>query len=741
MKNFNSLMLVSLFFCCQTFAQQIITEHKQLSGNSKVTHHHQKIVSEAEAISFDENTQVYMKAAPASVNQNSTDEVNAVTVQIHLSYPAGQYAPITVTMYDEGDNYFTSSGGSTTFTDVPPGVYDIVTLSQERVTYKNSYVIKEQVSITEDSVITIDLTEADNLMTIKFLDRDGNDLKPGIIDNGTGEVIGGTANVYATTYLYFEPKDWTPFINYYLWENSNGNVNEFWNFYVSDLSERYSFIHTNVGAGYDGEGYVSKYDIITNINASRTLQNIPSEWVTHENKFQPSVVGAEQGGFYHILSNWDIFKGRGLSGWSSIVFKDEVSHDKPFKINLNNADDDNPVDMLAFGNLEDYYGVFTEFMGEESFPIGGNALMLDENRNVVLGARGAFSGFYNSGYDYDVDMEGNLMLLPFHPKFSYTAQENPDIVFGSSTPFAITNYDGYFATISHLGNSGELRDSDIFGLHVQANRDGSTVFEGTYADFYFLEPFDFGKLEFTFTNENTSIEGHAGKTVTRLSVDADNTADNIPPSLQMLQFRNSDGKVTQKFGPEEHGVVMIAAGDYEYNPEYRSLHYKAGNVVELFYRQNGETDWNQLELTNYPEHFVEVGYGDYYEASLEGISATGNDVWYDVRIVSTDPAGNIQEQEISYAFKLNNTMNVSESDMPDFAIYPNPFSNELHISPRNLKGSFTFMVTDLSGRIIHSQEKRSNTDFVWNGASLPKGIYVLYIQSDSGIITKKIIKK
>ena len=77
----------------------------------------------------------------------------------------------------------------------------------------------------------------------------------------------------------------------------------------------------------------------------------------------------------------------------------------------------------------------------------------------------------------------------------------------------------------------------------------------------------------------------------------------------------------------------------------------------------------------------------------------------------------------------------------DISVYPNPFSDNLYIQlPENFKGNFTFRVTDLTGKTIYAQSQNDKS-FVWNGSSLPKGVYVLSIENNGKTITKKVVKK
>lgn len=99
-----------------------------------------------------------------------------------------------------------------------------------------------------------------------------------------------------------------------------------------------------------------------------------------------------------------------------------------------------------------------------------------------------------------------------------------------------------------------------------------------------------------------------------------------------------------------------------------------------------------------------------------------------------------EEGEAVYEF-ICSEMGVSEVNNSSLTIYPNPFTSVVNIQlPENIKGNFTFKVTDLSGKTIYSKEQ-SNKSFSWNGSSLPKGIYILSIENNGKVIAQKVIKK
>lgn len=88
-------------------------------------------------------------------------------------------------------------------------------------------------------------------------------------------------------------------------------------------------------------------------------------------------------------------------------------------------------------------------------------------------------------------------------------------------------------------------------------------------------------------------------------------------------------------------------------------------------------------------------------------------------------------------------MGTNEVDMNQtVSIYPNPVSDNLNIQISNKLSNATVRIFDIMGQVIYQNEFKSlsNTQSI-DLKSAPSGAYLLYIKSDEGTITKKVIKK
>ena len=190
--------------------------------------------------------------------------------------------------------------------------------------------------------------------------------------------------------------------------------------------------------------------------------------------------------------------------------------------------------------------------------------------------------------------------------------------------------------------------------------------------------------------------------------------------------------------------MRLAAGDFNYTMIDNATGYytyQEGNNVEIAYSLYNQNDWTELNLTKIPEFFLMPAFGDYYEASLHGIGTSEGNAWYDLKIISIDGAGNTQQQIISPAFKVSDKLGVDEITESTFAVYPNPFSEQLNIVlPDTVKGNYTFSMSDMSGRRIYSKNQ-SEKSFHWNTTGLPKGVYVISIEYNGKVLSKKVVRR
>ena len=86
--------------------------------------------------------------------------------------------------------------------------------------------------------------------------------------------------------------------------------------------------------------------------------------------------------------------------------------------------------------------------------------------------------------------------------------------------------------------------------------------------------------------------------------------------------------------------------------------------------------------------------------------------------------------------KVNNTLSITNQEIHDIQIFPNPTKNKLNINSKYKINKIT-IINLLGKKVI---EKTSLLNYV-NLNKLPKGVYILKIDFENGILNKKIIKE
>lgn len=176
-----------------------------------------------------------------------------------------------------------------------------------------------------------------------------------------------------------------------------------------------------------------------------------------------------------------------------------------------------------------------------------------------------------------------------------------------------------------------------------------------------------GKYELNISTDNFEIDGIMGGNRAYISYDNLNE-DSMPPSVTMLQFRNSEGDVTQRFSNTENTEILLSAADFiicvgevdEYGdiPEWlgcsepaevRATCVPTGSMGELF---------DTIELAVVPEAFMEHGFGAFYRGSLKDVTLESPTGWYDLTLFVKDAAGNSQKQTLSPAFYIDSLTGV-----------------------------------------------------------------------------------
>ena len=257
---------------------------------------------------------------------------------------------------------------------------------------------------------------------------------------------------------------------------------------------------------------------------------------------------------------------------------------------------------------------------------------------------------------------------------TYTAAQKTDI-FGNSAPinvFFMKNYEttpNYFDwEMEYFGRLGEQRREDWKYVQMDMTYNGQPV---TFADYGEFQRFSAsqlypgtlpaGPIDFTATTTIGTVDDLPSKNVTHVMSDLTN-ADYIFPTLRTLQFRNSEGQVTDRFNTADEGKMMFTAVDYAFpiNVEQGTFATLLKPVdAQVEYAPMGSEEWCTLEV-NRNDEWSSTNFGYYFEASMGQVTEHSANGWYDLKVTLTDEAGNLQEQTISPAFKVNTLSGIGQ---------------------------------------------------------------------------------
>jgi len=185
-------------------------------------------------------------------------------------------------------------------------------------------------------------------------------------------------------------------------------------------------------------------------------------------------------------------------------------------------------------------------------------------------------------------------------------------------------------------------------------------------------------------------------------------------------------------------------------PEYRALDFSTDNVdneITVTVLNGGINSWT-FSIVSASQPWIVATVKD----GTASILPEANSGTVLVRIDKTKlPAGNQQGIiTLTNVNGLQNTIGVFYNDPnatglnpltdssfdKSFSIYPSPFSNQLNLKGDAIKG---YALYNMSGQVLLSQ-KISGESVLINTQSLSKGAYVIKIDTEKGILFKKVVK-
>ena len=122
-----------------------------------------------------------------------------------------------------------------------------------------------------------------------------------------------------------------------------------------------------------------------------------------------------------------------------------------------------------------------------------------------------------------------------------------------------------------------------------------------------------------------------------------------------------------------------------------------------------------------------------WNVNLPGvITSFGEDVNGELYITNGTSVSKLVDTSMS-------TISLNESEV---TIFPNPATNELYIKNNNNLALQNISIADLTGKVVFNQDIQNIDSNAVNITSLAKGIYLVTVETQSGLTaTSKIIKQ
>lgn len=586
--------------------------------------------------------------------------------------------------------------------EIPTGTYDVmVTLGRVASLYSNyelpnfAKIIKENIEMTGDVGLDFDVEEVSNTVKFRSVGPDGErhilPIKKYHYDEDdvwTEDIYeGNVQDIFISSYIVHNDYGVVGItagncgIIKYIDEDTQQTREGAFDIFINDVSDKYHFYQHRSMARRDGSGaYV--VGIYQDCLTDEVVVNNPSDYVYYTDTFAQSPAREKYGvGEYKYVvdsrlcindvqqDRWEAFLTKGnsdiqicaplveASGHKYQMFVIPKYYDASIEVVYDYGDGDIETDVISYGT----YGLPVTWTGSEFEYVNNN-----------------HSRYGNYAFQMLEDPNVIPTEYPGHPAFSFMTGKKT-VPYGNSCPINVVMDQTYYVEwienvctaevdCCFLGRLGEVRTADYLDLAAELKYDGEVVCESysgiaewLYTHAETKKPK--GVIELTFYNPNVAVDGITGYNKTYVYADK-TKEDGTAPTLQMLQFKNRQGDITDRFPDVSYGVLEFAGGDFNFHNSESDGHFYFDckeQDVKVEYAPYGTGCFAELTtVEEVPELYFMPGFGYFYRASLkdvEGLSANG---WFDLRITLTDKSGNRQEQTLSPAFKVENLVGVAD---------------------------------------------------------------------------------
>lgn len=653
---------------------------------------------------------------------------------------------------DEPNTRYFAQAAEDISLDLPKGRWMFVMVLNDLAQSTPYFIVRDNIEVNEDMTIEISDVDAKNHMTLKTLLPNGeeaivnktNSETREILEKGNVRDISQTIAIFRKNSNIVRVESLKVFLLRTFDPTYNENIDYRGDFYISDLPEDMWLVANRECTTENSETYYSTYTFGNSISKDIEVTN-NAPWIKVESDFgeiPESDISAQNGGYYQYCEV-NSFDNRDMDGMGT---RSTFGNGKPyFYISC----DEPKMEGLDSYRLSVFPGKALGYSGTPDDPrdfytILAPGVMPDDGKTKHMVYQFDDGGGMPLWYNKEKPEFKFGCEFYYHPRFSWEQGESDPVpVYGNNVPVTVFsqtwgrdfNMNCWF--IDYVGRYGEQRFVDKQVAKATVEADGveltSDIIQKVLAWSYkgFENTSKAADWKVTMSNENIIVDGN---NASNLTVSEFNTGreDFYPPTLTMLNFRNADDLITDRFDKPADGTLEFSAADFIPNEtEDKLVWYECQNLdgVKVEYSAEDADTWRELAVTEVPELFFSPGYGGFYRGSLKDVVNNSPTSWYDLRVTVTDKAGNTQTQTLSPAFRIDEQVSL-DNLMADSNVTVSVEGSQLTVT--GASDNAVVEVYDLAGRkVIEAKSLSVSLDGFM-------GAYIVKVTDGDNINTFKI---
>ena len=735
-----ALAMGLMLFCATQGVARNLPQKEVMEKVQAIQAHLNQKNPEAKLLHFDSPTLPMKLSAP----QNDEDLVTITCKMIWNEEEMPNMQPFQVVIQSTDWEYLTNDycfwSPEVSFNVPKNKEYYVIGLFND---YFGWTTVVETVNITEDCTITIDADKADQEIFFKPVMQNGEPIvidainydenyNPIVIDKGT--INEARYNIYIQLKYGIDILSATSNYSRYLIED--GVIFNSMDYLSIKTNDNDCLNITNCFLGLSEEYGAIAIKLLADGNKSQVVSNSPNDYIEIHRLYGNSIWNSPTSNEYFPEINPSLNCGVGVFyNWTlspvtlnycmTAVTGEDIYPTDNFYMNSPAPEGNDYVEMLA-SPIKIFYNDIDEYLWQSFYGISSPLVTMIDGIPTNIASHNSILEMQIEGVAGWLRYQPDNCKTAYNPWFSFPLTEDQNEIYGGNVPITqfSTSYNNNLS-YSFIGRYSESRSIDFMNHKVNLYHNENIIAESwkeiqSLPQKWWENPIDPGKFKVEIENANMTVDGIQG--CNTFVMEYDNSVDNFSfPALEILQFRNTDNEVTDRFGNASEGILTFAAGSLIYTPDGYNAYYDYEPLkdIKVEYAPNGTESYKELMVEEDPEKFYMPGYGAYYYASLDQVDNMSENGWFDVCITLIGSNGAYQQQTISPAFKVD-----KNTGIPSISNVGNMLS-EVRVNGHNIIAPSDAVIISSAG-------------IVSSGQNVAPGIYIVRLSNGS---TQKVIVK